>query len=589
MTALECEMMPAAPESRLETVRRLQETIEQLRETIRLQAGALAGKDRLIAELLDRPGEQNIRMQEWVALVAAKDLELAELRAQIEDLQRQLYGSRSEKLQRPEQDESPDEAEQPNEAAEPARRGPPPSRTNKDPAARRQGGGRAPIPEELEVIQIIIDLPEAEKFCRVTGEPLEFLRNEITRKIDFITGQWVCREYVRPMYARRADLKAAVMKPVLARLPPQLLPGSAIESGYLAHLIVSRFLDHLPWYRQEQIARRGGVELSRRKLGRWSAEVAGLLEPIYRFLGTMVVQALFWMADETFVNVLDPERPGKARKAWLWVYLSLEAKAVVFDFNASRNQDSPLKFFPAAAQGDLLTDGYSVYPAVLAQRPGIVHCCCWSHTRRGFEKALAGGGQIVRDILLDIQKLFAIDREARLAGMSATERETLRRNQGVPAILDGLYKKMTQAKADTLPQNRTHKAADYALNRWQELGVFAQPGKGHVELSTNLLENKIRPVALGRRNSLFIGHPKAGKKSAIFYSIFATCKLCGVCPEKYLRWLFPKLAAATNQTIATLTPHALAEELARDAAAKAKTGAPEPAPAGAGSPPAAPP
>lgn len=369
MTAVACEVML--------TYEELLETERLQGETIRLQAAAMAGKDRLIAEL----------------------------KAQIEDLKRQVFGSRSEKLKR--QEKEADETE--NETA----RTPPQSKAKKDSASRHQGGGRGAFPQDLEVIQIVLDVPESEKFCQETGEPLTFLRNEITRKMEFIPGRWVCHEYVRPMYVRRRDLMAGVMNPVMASLPPQLIPGSDIENGFLAHLIVSKYLDYLPWYRQEQIARRSGVELSRRKLCRWSAEVANLLAPIVLFLIAM----------------------------------------------------------------------------------------------------------------------------------------------------------LTAAKESTLPQSRTHKAVDYALNRWKELGVFAQPGKGHVELSTNILENKIRPVALNRRNSLFIGHPKAGKKSAIFYSIFATCRLCEVCPEKYLRWLFPKLAVATNQTYPTLLPHAYAAEL-KAAAAK---------------------
>jgi|APCry1669188910_1035180.scaffolds.fasta_scaffold21105_2 transposase len=518
MTVLECEVIPSYEE--------LLETERLQGETIRLQAASLAEQDRQIAEL----------------------------KRQIEDLQRQVFGRRSEKLKRQEKEDA--EKPEENETAKA-----PPRKAKKDSAAHHQGGGRGAFPQDLEVIRIVLDVPESEKFCQETGEPLVFLRNEVTRKLKFIPGRWVCHEYVRPMYGRRRDLMAGVMNPVMASLPKQLIPGSDIENGFLAHLIVSKYLDYQPWYRQEQIARRAGVELSRRKLCRWSAEVANLVAPIYLFLGAMIAKSLSWMADETFVNVLDPERPGKARKAWLWVYLSLEAKVAVFDFNPSRNQDSPLKFFPPGAKGDLLTDGYSVYPAVLAKRPGLVHACCWSHARRGWEKALQGGGQIVRDILLGIQKLFAIDKEARKAGMSATQRETLRREKGVQAILDDLHKQMTAAKESTLPQSRTHKAANYALDRWKELGVFAQPGKGHVELSTNTLENKIRSVALGRKNCLFIGHPKAGKKSAIFYSIFATCKLCEVCPEKYLHWLFPKLAGATNQMYATLLPHAYAAEL----------------------------
>jgi hypothetical protein len=541
---------PPGEEELRELAARQAATMRQQAETIGRQAAALTAKDARIAEL-------NAGIRE-------RDQRIAELEAQREDLQRQVFGSRSEKLPPLEE-----KAEKPAGGKPPA--GARRARTRPDSPKNHQGGGRAPLPENLEIVEEIIDLPAGARIGGETKERLKFFRDEISWKLVYVPGRWVRKKYIRRVYVRQAELLAGLLRPVMAPLPPQLLPGSDIDDGFLVHLIVSRYLDHLPWARQEQIVRRSGMEISRRKLCRWSAEVADRLEPLYRLLIELMAKSRSWMADETHVNVLDPERPGKARKAWLWVYLSLAEKVVVFDFNPARNQDSPLKFFPPGVEGDLLTDGFSVYPAVLEKRPGLVHACCWAHARRAAEKALPGGGAIVREILLDIQKLFAIEREA--AGTSGAERETLRRTRGVPAILDGLHGKMKTAQEGALPQSRVYKAAAYALGRWSELCVFAQPGKGHVELTTNILENKIRPVALGRRNSLFIGHPKAGKKSAIFYSIFATCKLCGVCPEKYLHWLFPKLAAATTKTITQLTPHHFAGELAAE---KAGAGIPEP-------------
>ena len=202
MTAVACEVML--------TYEELLETERLQGETIRRQAAAMAGKDRLIAEL----------------------------KAQIEDLKRQVFGSRSEKLKRQEKEE--------DETASI----PPQSKAKKDSASRHQGGGRGAFPPDLEVIQIVLDVPESEKFCQETGEPLTFLRNEITRKMEFIPGRWVCHEYVRPIYGRRRDLMAGVMHPVMASLPPQLIPGSDIESGFLAHMIVSKYLDYQPWYRR---------------------------------------------------------------------------------------------------------------------------------------------------------------------------------------------------------------------------------------------------------------------------------------------------------------------------------------------------
>lgn len=492
--------------------------------------------------------------------------EKEELKRQVEDLRRQLFGRSSEKLD-PQKGKLALEAMQEDAAiaeAEP----PAPKRAEpeKDDSPRRQGGGRRPIPATLEIVRIVLDVPEAAKVCPQTGVRLVVIRQEISRKLEWIPGKYVCKEYVRPIYGHPAKS----MAPMIAELPPQVIPGSDVESGFLAHLIVSKFLDHLPWYRQEQIAARAGLAIDRRKMCRWSAEVAQLLEPVYKLLRAMILASGYWMVDETFVDVLDPDRPGEARTAWLWTYLSTQVRAVVFDFNPSRSQDSPAKFFPAEAKGTLQSDGYSVYPALCEKRPGIVHATCWSHARRYWVQASEGGGQIVLDILADIQKLFQLEGEARARALAVPQRERWRRDRGVEIILDRLHKQMVQAQAQALPSSRTGKAAGYALTRWKELTLYAQPGYGQVEISTNLVENKIRPIALGRRNWMFIGHPDAGKKSAIFYSLFATCRMCEVCPEKYLHWLLPKLARATNQTVAELLPQAYA------AALKATAGNAEP-------------
>ena len=197
-----------------------------------------------------------------------------------------------------------------------------------------------------------------------------------------------------------------------------------------------------------------------------------------------------------------------------------------------------------------------------------------AHARRKWVEAIKGGGQPVLDVLAQIQKLYRIEREAREQGLAGSEREEFRRSRGVEILLDELKKLMLAAQAGALPQSRIHKAAEYALKRWEGLTLYAKPGFGHVLIDTNPTERNIRPVAMGRRAWLFIGHPDAGEKSAIFYSIFATCRLNKVQPEAYLQWLFPKLAAATNHTVAKLLPHRFAAEAAAHASAPAAVAKP---------------
>jgi len=495
-----------------------------------------------------------------------------ELKQQNEDLKKRLFGSTSEKLD-PKKLKLAAEAVQEDEeiAAEP----PPEPKTAKQPRmGPHKGGGRKPVPRDLPVVEVIIDLPEDQKVCPKTGVSLVKINEIVTEEIEWVPGHYVRKRYIRYVYAHPQKLFGPINPP----LPPRLLPGSGVGSGYLAHLIIAKFVDHSPFYQQEQIAARSGVEIDRHKMGRWSAEVAEQMKPLYRALKAELIQGRYLQGDETHVDVLDPERPGAARKAWLWTYYGPEnpAQAVVFEFHLSRGEDSPKQFLPADWQGVFQSDGYIVYESIRKARPGIIPAKCWAHARRKWVEAIKGGGQTVLDLLAQIQKLYRIERAARDLGLTGVKREELRRNRGVEIILDELKKQMIAAQAGTLPQSRIYKAAEYALNRWEALTLYAKPGFGHVLIDTNPTERNIRPVAMGRRAWLFIGHPDAGEKSAIFYSIFATCRMNKVQPEAYLQWLFPKLASATNHTVAKLLPHHYAAEMAAQAAAAVAVAAPDP-------------
>jgi transposase len=409
----------------------------------------------------------------------------------------------------------------------------------------RRGGGRRAAPRNLPVERIVLEVPEAERVGLVK------IREEVTEELDYRPSRFVLRQYVRSVYADPQKL----ISPVVAPLPARVIPQSGVGVGLLAHLVVARFADHLPYHRQEQIYARAGVELSRQKLSRWAEHVALLLQGLHGQLRERILQSGYCQADETPVKVLDAERPGAARAAWLWTYHAPQAQAVVFDFRLSRGRDGPREFIPEDWRGVLQTDGYELYRALCTERPGVVQAGCMAHARRKWVEALDGGGEVVAGILADFAALYRVEAEARERRLPATDRAQLRKNRS-ELVLARLRQKLAVAQSNALPQSPVGLAAAYALARWDCLCRFAQPGYGHIEIDDNPVENCIRPSALGKRNWLFIGHPDAGWKSAVLYSLLGTCKLLSVNPELYLLWVLPKLAAATNLSAATgLLPH----------------------------------
>jgi hypothetical protein len=324
-----------------------------------------------------------------------------------------------------------------------------------------------------------------------------------------------------------------------------------VGTALIAHVLVSRFCDHLPYYRLEQIAARQGVSLERQKLGNWAEHAAHLLRTVQAQLRETILTSGYVQVDETPVKVMDPDREGSTRQGWLWAYHAPTAATLYFDFNLSRGRESPGAFFESGWKGVLQSDGFSVYPALLRDRPGIVHAGCMAHARRKWVEAVDDGGQTVATALALIQKLYLI--EAELSAADSQERTRVRQARSV-LLLAQFQRHCQQAAANALPASGIGKAASYALDRWPQLEQFAQPGFGHLLIDNNPTERQIRPTALGKKNWLFVGHPDAGWRSAVLYSVLGSCKLAHVNPQDYLVWALDRLARATNQSVGKLLP-----------------------------------
>jgi transposase len=390
-------------------------------------------------------------------------------------------------------------------------------------ATKRKGGGRSRAPAHLPIEIIRIDPPAIE----LSG--MSRIRDEITEEIEYRPSQHFRRHIIRGVFVRE-DGEGA---PIIAPLPPRVIPQAGVGPGLIAHTLVAKYVDHCPLYRQEKIAARSGVELPRQKLGRWVESSAQLLLTIHEQLADRIREGGYIQADETPVRVLDPDRSGKASQAYLWTYHSPLTNAIVFDFNLSRGRASPERFIPEGWAGSLQSDGYELYASLAKGRPRVTRFGCLAHCRRKVADAIKAGDAAAVPLLLEIGKLYAIEKDASARRLTDDRRGYLRHANARP-ILKNLQRMFADAQKSALPKSALAEAARYATNQWPELSRYAKAANGRIRIDNNPVERGIRPTKLGMRNWMFIGHPNAGWRSAVIYSIVGTCKLLNINPESYL-------------------------------------------------------
>jgi transposase len=406
---------------------------------------------------------------------------------------------------------------------------------------------RAPLPAHLETERVVIEPEEVQQ----QPEGWRKLGEEITEELDWKPAQFVKRLYLRPKYANADRI---VIAPLPARLIEKGLPGA----GLLPQVIVSKYGDHLPLYRQEKIYReRHGVNLTRQTLCGWVEAAADWLSPIYREMKTALLAQDYLQADETPIRYLDPDVKGKSQQGWLWTYTRPRGD-VVFEWKVSRSREGPREFLKSF-RGRLQTDGYGVYESLARERNGdLILVGCWAHVRRGFHEAL-NEGRAAAWLVRQIGLLYAVEkqlRESPRGGSGPPLRAAVRAWQSRP-ILERLRRAMEGVRRRVLPQSLLGQAIDYTLSRWGTLIRYVEDGP--LEIDNNLCENAIRPTAVGKKNFLFIGHPEAGQRSAVIYSVLGSCRRHGINPDEYLRDLFERLPKAKTSDLKSLTPAAWAK------------------------------
>jgi transposase len=496
-------------------------------------------------ENLSLKKEMTSLQQRFEEQIKALQTELRFSKLQVEQLKRRLFGPIAEKLPldakqqellletvAPEQPHATVEVIDTEETVEIKKRRP----------------VRHPIPAHVETVTVRLE-PE-EKVCAHCGQDKCEIGCEVTTELDFIPAKFIKREIIRPKLA----CDCGEGKVSIASLPPRLIEKGRPGAGLLAQVVLNKYVDHLPLYRQEQIFQRLGVNLSRQTLCDWTEQAAFWLQSIYKEMKDTLLADDYLQVDETPVRVLDPEVTGKAAQGYLWVYARPRGD-VIFEFDPSRGLEAPKRFLENF-KGTIQTDGYQVYESLTQKNKSITRIGCWAHARRKFYDALIDDHQESFWFLDRIRKLYAIERRARDECLDPPHRQTLRKEKA-PEILHEIRQRLEslrQAQADRtlLPQSLLGKAVNYTLGEWVSLNAFVE--NGVFEIDNNLCENSIRPTALGKKNWLFFGHPQAAWKSALIYSVLVSCKRHQIDPAKYLTDIFTRLPASTNHQIKDLVP-----------------------------------
>jgi transposase len=339
-------------------------------------------------------------------------------------------------------------------------------------------------------------------------------------------------------------------KIVIGELPTLPIPRGNAGAGLLAHLLISKFVDHLPFYRQVQQFKRQDIDIAESTISGWFTASCRLLEPLYDRLVTRVRQSSYLMADETPIPVQTHDKPGSTHKGFHWVYFAPIEKLVCFDYRKGRGREGPEEFLEKF-RGMLQTDGYNAYD-IYEKKDGITLYGCMAHARRKFEISKDNDPQRAEYVLDRMRKLYMVEREARESNLSYDQRKELRIEKSLP-VLQELEKWMKEQIPEVLPKSSIGQAITYTLRLWNRLTRYIE--NGQAEIDNNLIENSIRPVALGKKNYLFAGSHEAAQHAAMIYSFLGTCKINNVEPYSWLKNTLNRIPDQSIQRLDELLPH----------------------------------
>jgi transposase len=485
--------------------------------------------------------KQSVSLEEYLLVKQENSelhTELAYLKEELAQMKRMIFGSKSERFIADDpgqlslgfdvgQQEKQEEQE-----------------TETIPSYERQKSGkkkkvpvRMPLPSHLPRVKFDIEPGED-----ITGA--KRIGVETTEILEYEPGKFFVKQYNRPKYLLPDDQGI-----VIGDLPSFPIPRGNAGPGLLAYLSVSKFMDHLPFYRLVQMFKREGITIAESTINGWFAAIFHLLEPLYEKMREIVRQSSYLMADETPIPVLTKDKPGSTHKGYHWLYLAPHKKLVCFDYRKGRGREGPDEFLDGF-QGALQTDGYAAYNKYEKQE-GITMLTCMAHARRKFDQSKENDPERAGYALRKFQQLYDVERKAREEELSYEERRKLRQEESVP-VLTELEQWLKKELPEVLPGSSIGKAIAYSLKFWKRLVRYTEDGRW--EADNNWIENCVRPVAIGRKNYMFAGSHEGAKRAAMMYSFMGSCKLHDVNPYGWLKEVLTKIPDYSVQNLEELLP-----------------------------------
>lgn len=408
---------------------------------------------------------------------------------------------------------------------------------------RKPHPGRKPLPENLPRIEQVIACADAH--CQACGATTAVIGYDESEVLDHEPARWFVRVTKRE---KRACGKCASM--AMAELAPRIVEKGLASDAVVIETVVAKYCDHLPLYRQQvMMEREAGVEISRATLDGWVMRVGQLLLPVVSAMRQELLRSPYLQADETTVPVQMHDKRGADHQAYLWQY-GRPGGETVFEFQMGRGREGPRQFL-GKWEGILQTDGYQAYNGVGGRN--ITHVGCWAHARRKFVDAVKVNPKDAEAVKMvtRMDALFLVDRNARQQQMSVAERLALRRAHA-DEWANEIHQECLELRKNVLPKSALGQAVNYTLNMWSKLRRCFDHAE--VELSNNLAENSMRPIALGRKNWLHVGSQQSGPKVAAILSVVESCRRLAVPVKDYLQAVLPGMARRRMSEIPQLTP-----------------------------------
>jgi transposase len=414
----------------------------------------------------------------------------------------------------------------------------------------RRHPGRQQLPAHLPRVEQVIGCTPEQCVCRECGKEKAVIGYEQSEQLDVEPARY----FVVVTKREKRACPGCAQGVSTAAVPERIVAKGLVSDRVAIDTLVAKYSDHMPLYRQSvMLERETGISISRATMDGWVMQIGDLSIPIAAATGRELLSGGYVQADETPVPVQMHDGRGKNHQAYLWQY-GRPGGSVMFDFRMGRSREGPLKFL-GKFEGILQTDGYSAYER--AGGPKLVHAACWAHSRRKFYDAvkLNPDDRTAAQMVARIDELFAIDAEARNAGMDHAARHALRQERSRP-LLDLFRSEIEVIKSSVLPSSALGKALSYTLSLWRKLVQFLEYPE--IELSNNLAENSMRPVVLGRKNWIHVGSEEAGPRVAAILTVVESCRRLGIPLREYLASVLPGLANMSIQRIQSCTPAAWA-------------------------------